>query len=292
MRTSKCILSPAHIALLGFVLWMTASTARAEEALTVTAITQSKAVAESTRQAMQQLCQQLDESLEQPVRFQAYDSAAAARQAYRQGEVQLLWANPRQGLWARVQQPGTVIAAGEYSQAHRTNLIAHVETGLIESRDFPEAISGHPILFGPEDSFSQRLVPEWHIRQHFADFSPRRLFPHMSYEAEPERMIQQVVSGDYDIGTLAHEDWLSLVETHPEWQETLRVIWQTPNYAGRHWILREGVEMDLEALQRGLIGIKSETILEPLAVSGFQSVENDPFKPYLELAQRIEWFEE
>jgi len=77
------------------------------------------------------------------------------------GDVGLAWFGGLTGVQARSKVPGArAIAQGDVDPKYYSYFIAHRDTGLKRSDEFPMGIGKYSFTFGSEQSTSGRLMPE------------------------------------------------------------------------------------------------------------------------------------
>ena len=92
----------------------------------------------------------LSEQLDVPVQFVPVKSYPAAVTAFRNDQVQLAWFGGLSGVQARLLVPeARAIAQGDEDQTFVSYFIAHTDTGLTESADFPAAAKDRSISILP-----------------------------------------------------------------------------------------------------------------------------------------------
>ncbi|PSQ90810.1 MAG: putative selenate ABC transporter substrate-binding protein, partial [Proteobacteria bacterium SW_6_67_9] len=153
---------------------LVAAPAIAAETLVFTAIPDQDET--ELRERFGKVADYLASQLDVDVRYVPVKSYAAAVSAFRNNQVQLAWFGGLSGVRARQAVPGSrALAQGIEDTRFRTYFIAHESAGLSPSEDFPAGIEGKTFTFGSKGSTSGRLMPEFHIRQHFGR-APQEVF--------------------------------------------------------------------------------------------------------------------
>ena len=187
----------------------------------------------------------LAEQLQVDVKYIPVKSYAAAVTAFRNNQVQLAWFGGLSGVRARKLVPGSeAIAQGYEDQFFVTYFIAHHSTGLKKSDDFPNAIKDKTFTFGSKGSTSGRLMPEFHIRQHFKQ-APDEVFKRVGFSGDHSRTIALVQSGAYETGAVNFKVWGNEMEAGNIDTSKISVIWETPPYPDYQWTIRGDVDQVL-----------------------------------------------
>jgi phosphonate transport system substrate-binding protein len=238
------------------------------------------------------LARYLSEALGVEVRYAPVKSYEAAVTAFRNDQVQLAWFGGLSGVQARRLVPDSrAIAQGAEDRAFVTYFIAHAQTGLAETKEFPAAIAGKTFTFGAKGSTSGRLMPEFYIRQAFGK-PPEEVFARVGFSGDHSRTIALVQSGAYDVGAVNYTVWENQLKEKRIDPAQVRVIWRTPPYPDYHWTIRGDVD---ERFGRGfadkvsetLLGIKDPQVLGAFPRSAFVSASGSDYAPIEETAKSI-----
>ncbi len=232
----------------------------------------------------------LSDQLDVEVTYVPVKSYAAAVTAFKNNQVQLAWFGGLSGVRARLAVEGSrAIAQGYEDQFFETYFIAHAATGLAEQADFPSALEGRTFTFGSKGSTSGRLMPEFHVRQHFGK-SPEQVFSRVGFSGDHSRTIALVQSGAFEVGAVNFKVWeeeLKLGQVDPE---KVKVIWKTPPYPDYQWTIRGDVDSRFgdgfsDKVEQVLLAISDETILEAFPRSKFVPASNDDYQQILDVAK-------
>jgi phosphate/phosphite/phosphonate ABC transporter binding protein len=108
----------------------------------------------------------LTAALDVPVEYVPASDYKASVEMFRNGDIQLAWFGGLTGVQARHAVDGArAIAQGKADPQYLSYFIAHKDTGLTESDEFPTDLAMRTFTFGSESSTSGRLMPEFFIRQ-------------------------------------------------------------------------------------------------------------------------------
>ena len=219
-------------------------------------------------------------------------SYAAAVTAFRNDQVQLAWFGGLSGVRARQLVEGSeAIAQGVEDTEFQTYFIAHASTGLQPSEDFPKGIAGTVFTFGSKGSTSGRLMPEYHIRQHFGQ-APEDVFKKVGFSGNHSKTIALVQTGAYQVGAVNFKVWESELQEGKVDPEKVYVIWATPPYPDYQWSIRGDVDERWGAgfkdkVQAALLDMRDPELLASFPRSGFIPASNADYQPILDTAREI-----
>ena len=234
----------------------------------------------------------LTEELGVETRYVPVKSYAAAVTAFRNDQVQLAWFGGLSGVRARQLVDGSeAIAQGVEDPAFETYFIAHTSTGLTASETFPQGIEGKVFTFGSKGSTSGRLMPEYHIRQHFGK-APEEVFKKVGFSGNHSKTIALVQSGAYQVGAVNFKVWETDLQAGKVDPKTVSVIWKTPPYPDYQWSIRGDVDTRWGAgfkskVQAALLNMRDPDLLASFPRSGFIPASNADFQPILDVAREI-----
>ena len=220
-----------------------------------------------------------------PVKYVPVKSYPAAVTSFVNGEVQLAWFGGFTGVQARAAAAGSqAIAQGAEDTAFKSYMIANVSTGLSESEAIPKAIAGKTFTFGARASTSGRVMPEYYLREAFANQTPEQVFSRVGFSGDHSRTIQVVQSGAYDLGVVDYTVW-DLERKAGKVDETkVKVIWRSPPFPDYQWTIRGDVDAKfgagfLDKVTKTLIEIDDPAILEAFGRSKFIPASNKEYAP-------------
>ena len=218
----------------------------------------------------------------------------AAVEMFVNGDVDLAWFGGLTGVQARNRVPGArAIAQGEADPKYYSYFIAHTDTGLTRSDEFPVGIGGFTFTFGSESSTSGRLMPEYFIRKHTGK-SPWELFEKpVGFSGSHDKTAELVASGQYQVGVINYKVYDQRVEQGKTNPDVVRIIWQTPEYADYNWSVRPDLDEKLgEAfttrLQQALIGVSDPMLLAALPRERLIPASNEEFEGVRVVAQQLD----
>ena len=174
----------------------------------------------------------LSGTLEVPVEYVPSSDYKASVELFKTGDIQLAWFGGLTGVQARHAVSGAkAIAQGAADPEYFSYFIAHKDSGLSESEDFPESIGKMSFTFGSESSTSGRLMPEFFIRQ-FTGKSPEEFFTSSpAFSGSHDKTVELVNSGKVQVGALSYKLYDKRVAEGKIDPEVCKVIWKTPFYA-------------------------------------------------------------
>ncbi len=244
------------------------------------------------RSRFEKVANYLAEQLQVDVKYIPVKSYAAAVTAFRNNQVQLAWFGGLSGVRARKLVPGSdAIAQGYEDQFFVTYFIAHHSTGLKKSDDFPGAIKGKTFTFGSKGSTSGRLMPEFHVRQHYQQ-PPNKVFKRVGFSGDHSRTIALVQSGAYEIGAVNFKVWDNEMKAGNIDTTKVSVIWETPPYPDYQWTIRGDVDQVWgkgfkDRVKRTLIELKEPELLASFPRKSFVPANNSDYKPILDVGKSI-----
>lgn len=234
----------------------------------------------------------LSEQLDVPVQFVPVKSYPAAVTAFRNDQVQLAWFGGLSGVQARLLVPeARAIAQGDEDQTFVSYFIAHTDTGLTESADFPAAAKGMSFTFGAKTSTSGRLMPEFHIRQETGD-APEDFFDRVGFSGDHSQTLRLVASGAWQIGALNFAVYDQAVADGAPEIETAKVIWKTPPYPDYNWTIRGDVDARwgegfADKVQAALIGMDDPDLLAAFPRTRFIAASNEDYAPIEKVGREL-----
>ncbi|MDA8020174.1 MAG: putative selenate ABC transporter substrate-binding protein [Thermoanaerobaculia bacterium] len=218
----------------------------------------------------------------------------ASVEMFKNGDVQLAWFGGLTGVQARhAIQGARAIAQGASDPEFYSYFIAHQDTGLERSEDFPAAIGDLTFAFGSESSTSGRLMPEFFIRQN-TDKGPTEFFAQpVVFSGSHDRTVELVESGQVQAGVVnfkVYDQRVADGETDPD---VVRVIWQTPYYADYNWTVRPDVDEQFgegftDRLQETLLAIEDPILLAALPRERLIAASNEDFEGIREVAEYLD----
>lgn len=244
------------------------------------------------RERFDKVAAYLTESLGVETRYVPVKSYAAAVTAFRNDQVQLAWFGGLSGVRARQLVKGSeAIAQGVEDPNFQTYFIAHASTGLTASDDFPAGIADKVFTFGSKGSTSGRLMPEFHIRQHFAK-GPDEVFGKVGFSGNHSKTIALVQSGAYQVGAVNFKVWERGLKDGTVDLSKVSVIWKTPPYPDYQWSIRGDVDGRWgsgfkDKVQAALLDMRDPDLLASFPRTGFIAASNADFQPILETARAI-----
>jgi phosphonate transport system substrate-binding protein len=245
------------------------------------------------QEKLQPLADHLGRQLGVPVEYLPVRDYQASVELFRNGDVLLAWFGGLTGVQARQAVPGArAIAQGEEDPRYFSYFIAHRDTGLEPSEEFPSAIAGLRFTFGSESSTSGRLMPEHFIRQN-TGVSPEELFGGpVGFSGSHDKTAELVESGQYQAGVLNFKVYDRRVAEGLTDPEVARVIWTTPTYADYNWtahpLLEETFGEGFTArLQKTLVSIDDPALLSALPRTRLIEASNEDFESIRQVALEL-----
>ena len=207
----------------------------------------------------------------------------AAVDAFKNGDIQLAWFGGLTGVQARAAVPGArAIAQGNSDPKFKSYFIAHKDTGLQFSDEFPQTLGQFTFAFGSESSTSGRLMPEFFIRQH-SKKSPTEFFgKNPTFSGSHDATVQLVETGQIQAGAVNFEVYDKRVAEKLTDPETCRVIWTTPEYADYNFTAHPDLETTFGAgftdrLQKALTDMSDKELLNAFPREALIPAANEDF---------------
>jgi phosphonate transport system substrate-binding protein len=226
----------------------------------------SSAMAEQLAQVAKYLQGELDLACE----YVPVSDYAAAVEAFKNRDIDLAWFGGVTGVQARLAMPGSrAIAQGKVDPEFKSYFIAHVDSGIRPSKEFPLAMKGRSFSFGSPGSTSGRLMPEFFLRQATGG-TPQEFFGHLNrYSGSHNQTALQVQAKDVDCGALNYKTYDSMVSDGRIDPEVCLKIWETPPYPDYNWTVRGDLDLILgagmtTALQDALVNCDDPQVLAAL----------------------------
>ncbi len=262
-----------------------------------TRILRFTAIPDQTSTELQEKFQPLVEYLSQQlgisVEYVPARDYQGAVEMFKNADVMLAWFGGLTGVQARQGVPGArAIAQGEADPTYYSYFIAHKDTGLELSQEFPASISELRFTFGSASSTSGRLMPEYFIHQN-AGRSPQDFFTHpVGFSGSHDKTAELVESGQYQVGVINYKVYDRRVEAGQTDPEVCRIIWKTPLYADYNWTAHPELETQFgtgftNRLQQALIDIEDPLLLVALPRNRLIPASNEDFEGIREAAEKL-----
>ena len=166
----------------------------------------------------------------------------ASVEMFKNGDIQLAWFGGLTGVQARHAVEGaTAIAQGAEDPKFYSYFIAHADTGLQRSDEFPKGIEGRSFAFGSESSTSGRLMPE-HFIKTLGGKAPTAMFRSVAYSGSHDKTAELVQAGQVEVGALNYKVYERRVKAGTTDPAKARIIWQTPPYADYNFTAHPDLE--------------------------------------------------
>jgi len=230
-----------------------------------------------------------------PVEYRPSSDYAASVESFKNGDVQLAWFGGVSSVQARQAVPGArAIAQGKVDPTFVSYFIAHQSTGIEPSDEFPQAMQGKTFTFGPRDSTSGRLMPEFYVRQH-TGLAPEAFFGHPNkHSTGHDQTALEVQSGAVQCGALNYVTYDKLVKEGKIDPAVCRKVWSTPPYPDYNWTAHPLLEERYgagftEKLAQVLVGIQDAEVLKALdRPAGLIPAKNEDYAAIEETMRAID----
>ncbi len=236
------------------------------------------------QEKFQPLADYLAHTLDIAVEYLPVRDYQASVELFRNADVLLAWFGGLTGVQARQAVPGArAIAQGEVDPHYFSYFIAHRETGLERSDEFPREIAGLDFTFGSESSTSGRLMPEFFIRRN-TGLAPEQFFEKpVGFSGSHDKTAELVESGQYQAGVLNYKVYDRRVAEGKTDPDVARVIWKTPTHADYNWTAHPALEQIFgkgftARLQEALVSIDDPALLSALPRTRLIEASNAEFE--------------
>ncbi len=217
----------------------------------------------------------------------------ASVEMFKNGDAHLAWFGGLTGVQARAAVDGArAIAQGEADPKYYSYFIAHQDTGLEKSEEFPADLGKYKFTFGSESSTSGRLMPEYFIRQNTGK-GPAELFADPAgFSGSHDKTVELVESGQYQVGAVNYKVYDKRVAAGKTDPEVARIVWQTPYYADYNWTVRPDVDGAFgdgftDRLQAALVAIDDPQLLAALPRNRLIEATNEEFEGIRAVAEEL-----
>ncbi|MBI1380625.1 MAG: putative selenate ABC transporter substrate-binding protein [Planctomycetaceae bacterium] len=277
-------------------LGLAACTSEAKE---TTAVLRFTAIPESNTTELAKkyapLAAHLSKELGVPVEYVPSSDYGASVNMFTNGDVHLAWFGGLTGVQARQRVEGArAIAQGKVDPAYKSYFVAHKDTGLERSENFPMEIASMKFTFGSDSSTSGRLMPTWFIRQETGK-SPEEFFgtPALSFSGSHDKTLELVGARAFDVGAVDYKTYDRLVKEGKVDADVVRIVWVTPPYADYNWTAHPELETlfgagTTERLQKALVALQDPALLAAVnRPEGLIPASNADFEGLAGLAREL-----
>jgi len=199
-----------------------------------------------------------------PVEFVPSADYKASVDMFKNGQIQLAWFGGVTGVQARAAVPGAqAIAQGKEDTEFVSYFIAHRDTGLELSDEFPTELADLKFAFGAETSTSGRVMPSWFIKQETNKPADEFFTEPPIFSGSHDKTCELVEAGQVQAGVLDYTLYNKRVAAGTTDPDVCRVIWKTPTYPDYNFTAHPSLESDFGAgftakLKDALIGLQTK----------------------------------
>ena len=264
-----------------------------KKVLVISAIPDSK-ISDQTA-AYGALADYLKKTLDIEVKYDVSEDYPSAVTRFANDEVHLMWFGGLTGVQARAKVDGArAIAQGVVDPKYKSYFIAHKDTGLKKSADFPSKIADMSFTFGSKSSTSGRLMPTYFIQKETGE-KPEEFFtttPQFSTGSHAGTA-KSVNAGSVQVGALSYKtyDKMKAAGDLPDCD----IIWETPGYADYNFTAHPSLEKMfgegfIDKLQKALVDCKDEKALGAiLREEGLIPAKNEDFDGIVKVAKELDF---
>ena len=218
----------------------------------------------------------------------------ASVEGFKSGDLQLAWFGGLTGVQARAAVPGArAIAQGAEDPEYKSYFIAHADTGIEPSEEFPTELGGVAFSFGSESSTSGRLMPEYFLRK-ITGKSPKDFFTAgFSFSGAHDKTARLVQEGGaVKAGVLSYTTYDKMVERGELDPGVCRIVWTTPFYADYNFTAHPRLEEmfgegTIQRLQDALVAMDDKQLLDAFPRSAIIPAENADFAAIEDVAREL-----
>jgi len=259
------------------------SAAADEKTLVITAIPDEKISDQELK--YQALADYLSKTLEIKVELSTSKSYDAAVTRFANNEVHLVWFGGLTGVQARAKVEGArAIAQGAADPNYKSYFIAHKDTGLSLSKEFPKEIADMTFTFGSTKSTSGRLMPTWFLKQETGQTPDEFFKKGVQFRKTGGHVAtaEVVAAGTVQVGALSYKTYDKLVKDGKIDPEVAKIIWVTPDYADYNFTAHPSLDTTFGAgfvdkLQTALVECKDEKALGAINRDSIIKAKNSDF---------------
>ena len=235
----------------------------------------------------------LEAKLGVPVEFVHAAKYSDSVEHFRAGRIHGAWFGGLSGVQARDAVAGAkAVVQGDKDPTFYSYFIAHKDSGLQPSEEFPQEIASKRFTFGSKGSTSGRLMPEHFIRT-FSGKSPKEFFgAENSYSGSHTNTLKLVANGDFMVGALnytVYDDAVAKGEVDPK---VCYVLWKTPTYADYNLTIRPKLDEEFgegfeQKLVKAFLEMDDAESLKAFRRDKFIPAKNEDFAGIEKLARQL-----
>ncbi len=232
-------------------------------------------------------------TLEVPVKYVPSRDYQASVDMFKNGDIHMAWFGGLSGVQARNAVKGArALVQGEVDPKFYAYFIAHRDSGLEPSGEFPIAIRDKRFTFGSQSSTSGRLMPEYFILKATGK-TAMEFFTHPpAFSGSHPKTAELVESGRFEAGVLNYQVYDQRVAQGKTDPEICRIIWKTPPFADYNMTAHPELEKLFGAgftdrLQKALLDIDDEKLLASFGRKKLIPAKSEEFEGIRRVAQQL-----
>jgi phosphonate transport system substrate-binding protein len=240
----------------------------------------------------------LGAELDTPVTYKPVTDYTAVVNAFKAGDIDMVWFGGLTGVQARLQVAGSrALLQRDIDAEFHSVFIANKATGIAPFTDISglSALKGRALTFGSDSSTSGRLMPQFFMKQ--AGVALTDLKGEAGFSGSHDKTIKLVEAGSYEVGALNEQVWKSRVEKKEVDLSKVDVVWRTPAYFDYHWIARPDVDTNFgtgftDKVSAAFTKLntgneKHKAILDLFGAKAFIPTSNDNYRQIEEIGREI-----
>lgn len=239
------------------------------------------------------IAEYLSNALDVEVHYVPASDYKSSVEMFKNGDIHLAWFGGLTGVQARHGVAGArAIAQGAEDPKYYSYFIAHKDTGLERSDDFPHGIAAMTFTFGSESSTSGRLMPEFFIRNNTGKAPEEFFAARPGFSGSHDKTVELVESGQVQAGAVNYAVYDRRVQEGKTDPEVCRIVWKTPEYADYNFTAHpELVSMFgagfIDKLQAALIAMDDPKLLGAFPRSAIIAARDEDFAGIAKVAREL-----
>ena len=229
-----------------------------------------------------------------PVEYVPSRDYQASVDMFKNGDIHLAWFGGLSGVQARDAVEGArALVQGEVDPSFYAYFIAHRDSGLEPSEEFPVNLRDKRFTFGSQSSTSGRLMPEYFIMEATGKTALEFFTNPPAFSGSHPKTAELVESGRFEAGALNYQVYDRRVAEGKTDPEVCRIIWKTPPFADYNMTAHPELETLFGAgftdrLQKALLEIDDEKLLASFGREKLIPANNEDFEGIRQVAMKLD----
>jgi phosphonate transport system substrate-binding protein len=232
------------------------------------------------------------------VEYKPVTDYTAVVNAFKAGDIDMVWFGGLTGVQARLQVPGSrALLQRDIDAEFHSVFIANKSSGIAAFTDGAglSAIKGKSLTFGSESSTSGRLMPQYFMKQ--AGVALSDLKGEAGFSGSHDKTIKLVEAGSFEVGVLNEQVWKSRIAKGEVDLSKVDVIYRTPAYFDYHWVARPDIDtkfgggfadkISAAFLKLNPSDAKHKDILDLFGATGFITTKDENYAQIEQIGREI-----